>query len=157
MKWLVLLPVLSLFSCNISKHPATLNSKSDLYQLLFQLEYNAIDAEFRLDTASIAAIMDEGFISINEKEVTAKHEELLGMYNNISSRLKDNHLIDSFYLDQFRVDQFGNTAVVTFFIVTKGRIQNVPFENRRTRFYDVWIKRNGKWKIISMQATRVTK
>jgi hypothetical protein len=157
MKYLVLLLVSYLFSCNTSKYPVTPNSKSSLSRLLFGLEYNAIDAEFRLDTASIAAIMDEGFISINEKEVTTKHEELLGMYNTISKRLKDNHVIDSFYLDQFRVDQFGNTAVVTFFIVTKGRIQNVSFENRRTRFYDVWIRRNGKWKIVSMQATRISK
>jgi hypothetical protein len=157
MKYLVLLSALYLFSCNTSKHPATSNPEPGLSQLLFDLEYKAIDAEFRLDTGSIAAIMDEGFISINEKEVTTKHEELLGMYDNISKRLKDNHVIDSFYLDQFRVDQFGNTAVVTFFIVTRGQMQNMPFENRRTRFYDVWIKRNGKWKIVSMQATRITK
>jgi hypothetical protein len=125
--------------------------------LLKKLEYDAIAAELKLDTASIATIMDDRFVSINSRDITNKQQELVGMYNNISQRLKEDHFVDSFYLDDFRVDYFDNTAVVTFYIVTKGRIKGVPFENRRTRFYDVWIKRKGKWKIISMQATPIPK
>ena len=153
MRYLIIFAILFEISCSTSR---LANSRSET-ELLKKLEYDAIAAEFKLDTGSIAAIMDDGFISINANNITNKHQELVGMYNNISQRLKNEHFVDSFYLDEFRVDFFNSTAVVTFYIVTKGRIKGVPFENRRTRFYDVWIKRNGKWKIISMQATPVLK
>jgi hypothetical protein len=126
-------------------------------ETLKKLEYDAIAAELRLDTGSISTIMDDRFISINSKDITTKHEELVSMYNNINHRLKENHFVDSFYLDDFRVDFFENTAVVTFTIVSKGRIKDVPFDNRRTKFYDVWIKRKNQWKIISMQASPIPK
>jgi len=151
MRYLIIFTILFQASCSTSKNAAS-KAESDV---LKKLEYDAIAAEFRLDTASIAPVMHDGFISISSREVTSKQQELTGMYNNIDQRLKNEHFVDSFYLDEFRVDHFDNTAVVTFFIVSKGRIKGVPFENRRTRFYDVWIKRKGKWKIISMQATPV--
>jgi hypothetical protein len=120
------------------------------------LEYYSIAAELKLDTAYIASVMDDRFISINSKNITTKHEELLSMYDNIDRRLKEEHYVDSFYLDEFRVDFFDNTAIVTFYIVSRGRIKGVPFENRRTKFYDVWMKRKKEWKLISLQATPIT-
>jgi len=152
MKYLATFIILFQISCTIHNS----NHAGADTEILKKLEYDAIAAEFRLDTASIATIMDDGFISINSREVTNKQQELAGMYNNINQRLKDDHIVDSFYLDEFRADYFENTAVVTFFIVSKGRIKGVRFENRRTRFYDVWIKRNDQWKMISMQATPVS-
>ena len=119
-----------------------LAAESDLIK---KLEYFAIDAEFKLDTASIAPLMHERFSYIGVHHVTNKQQELTGMYNNISQRLRDGHIVDSFYLDEFRTEFFQNTAIVSFFIVTKGKIKAKPFENRRTRFYDVWVKRNNKW------------
>jgi hypothetical protein len=121
--------------------------------VLKQLEHDAIQAEFKMDTASISKVMDEGFISITAKDVTTKHDELAALYQSMKKRKEANHTIDSFYLDDFKVSFFDNTAIVTFFIVTKGIIDNKPYQDKRTRFYDAWIKKGKNWKLISMQAT----
>jgi len=120
-----------------------------------KLEYDWLIAEFKLDTASISSMMDETFISVGLTSLSNKQQELKSIYDNINERLKNNHIVDSFYLDDMHIQIYENTAVVTFFSVTRGRINNVPFENRRTRFYDVWIKRNGQWKAVSSQGTLI--
>ena len=125
-------------------------------ELLKKMEHDALVAEFKLDTASISPILHERFNYIGVHEVTNKQQELKGIYDNISQRLKEGHTMDSFYIDQFKAEFFDNTAIVSFFTVTKGMNKSMPYENRRTRFYDVWVKEKGKWKLVSMQATPVT-
>ena len=150
----LLIPVfVILVACNSSKQTNNSEDISQVSQVLKKLEYDALQAEFKMDTAAIASIMDNGFISIDGQKVSNKQTELTGIYNNINRRLKEGHTVDSFFLDQFRVDLFDNTAIVTFFTVTKGMIKEKPYENKRTRFYDVWVKRKGEWKLVSMQAT----
>ena len=122
---------------------------------LKKLEYGWLVAEFKRDTASISTMMDDRFMSVGLTGISTKQQELDGIYQNISERLKNGHVVDSLYLDDVRIQIYENTAVVTFFSVTKGRIKEVPFENRRTRMYDVWIKRKGRWKAISSQVTPI--
>lgn len=148
----VLFILTCIVSCSSSKD-VTKNNLTAITDQIRQLEHNALVAEFKMDTAAIAAVMDDGFINIDEKKVQNKQQELTGIYNNIKKRMQEGHTIDSFYLDEFRVDLFDNTAVATFFTVTKGQFKGKPYENRRTRFYDVWVKRKGSWKLVSMQAT----
>jgi ketosteroid isomerase-like protein len=45
---------------------------------------------------------------------------------------------------------YGNTMVVTGWLIMKGRSGGKPFE-RRYRFTDTWLKRNGQWQIIAAQ------
>ncbi len=127
--------------------------KNDKEQLL-ALEYKWLKAEFSLDTAYLSTLMDDSFMSISASGISNKHEELLDYYNTISQRLKDSIFIDSFRLENAIVNLYGNTAVVTFVVHTFRKDKGVPVQ-RKTRFYDVWIKRNGKWKAIASQGTRV--
>ena len=119
------------------------------------MEYDWLLAEFKLDTATISGMMDESFISIGTSSISTKQEELNGIYKNISQRINDKHEVDSLYLDNVDINIYGTAAVVTFISVTKGRINSVPFTNRRTRMYDVWIKRKGQWKAVSSQVTPI--
>ena len=153
MQFFLILTIVILVACDSSKQTNNVEETSQVSQVLKRLEYDALQAEFKMDTATIAAMMDDGFISIDGQKVSNKQSELIGIYNNIDRRLKEGHTVDSFFLDQFRVDLFDNTAIVTFFTVTKGMVQEKPYENKRTRFYDVWVKRKGQWKLVSMQAT----
>jgi len=122
---------------------------------LKKLEYDWLIAEFRMDTATIATMMDEKFMAIGLTSISNKQQELDGMYENISQRLKNGHVVDSLYLDDIHIQVYDKTAIVTYISVTKGRVKEVPFENRRTRMYDVWIKRNGQWKAISSQVSPI--
>ncbi|MGB8192645.1 MAG: hypothetical protein WCF67_12035, partial [Chitinophagaceae bacterium] len=89
-------------------------------QLLRQLEYEWLRAEFRNDTAMIAKMMDETFIAIGAKKVSSKQEELDGIYKNMSQRIKDGHVVDSLYFEDVITRFYGNTAIITFVSVTKG-------------------------------------
>ena len=143
-----------LFSCVSSKNNSMVTAAvSTDVAALQKLEYDWLSAEFKLDTAAIAAMMDDGFISVNTTGIANKQQELDGIYRHISQRSKDGHVVDSLYLDDIRVQVYDNAAVVTFISVTRGRIKDIPFNNRRTRFYDTWIKRNGQWKAVSSQGT----
>ena len=153
MRLVTALLLLFLYGCATPKHINLSVNKNSA--LLYQLEYDAIVAEFAMDTAAISSIMDADFINIRPNKISSKQEELAGMYENFRRRKERGHTIDSFYLDKFRTEFFDHTAIVTFHIVTKGVEDNKPYANKRTAFYDVWVKRNGVWKLVSMQATRV--
>ena len=121
---------------------------------LLALEYNWLKAEFNLDTAYLATLMDDGFIGITATGISNKQEELIDYHRTISQRLKDSVFIDSFRLENTVVNLYGTTAIVTFVAHTFRKDKGIPVE-RRTRFYDVWIKRNGKWKAVASQGTKV--
>lgn len=127
------------------------DSQSEISQLL-SLEHKWLEAEFALDTAYLSSIMDSTFISISEEGIKNKNEDILAMYNSIKQRQQDSIFIDSFKLENPVINIYENTAVVTFIVHTFGKNKNIARE-RKTRFYDVWIKRQGKWKAVSSQGT----
>ena len=45
---------------------------------------------------------------------------------------------------------YGNTMIVTGWLIMRGRSGGKPFE-RRYRFTDTWLKRGGQWQIIAAQ------
>ena len=128
---------------------------NDNKQKLLKLEYDWLKAEFALDTAYLSSIMDPTFIGISADGIHNKKEDLLDMYTTIAQRNKDGVFIDSFKLENTIVNLYGNTAVVTFIVHTYRKNKGMP-EQRRTRFYDVWIRRNNKWKAVSSQGTKVS-
>ncbi|MEO6347997.1 MAG: PIG-L family deacetylase [Aquaticitalea sp.] len=125
----------------------------DVTETLKAMEYRAIMSEFTLDTTTIAAMMDNNFISIYPSKTQNKQQELNGIHSSMTERIKGAHIVDSLYLDDFKVQLFDNTAIATFYTVSKGTKKGVPFENFRMRWYDVWINRDGEWKWISSQGT----
>ena len=123
--------------------------KSDL----LRLETKWLDYEFNLDTASIAKFLDDDFISISATDTSNKQMELDGIYKNISAMRNDSIFIDSFKIEEpFIVKYFDKTAITIFICHTYKKDKGKPVE-KRTKFYDVWINRDGNWKAISSQAT----
>lgn len=76
------------------------------------------------------------------------------MYDNISAMRKDSIFLDSLQLEDAITNVYGNTAVVTFIVHTYKKDKGKPTK-KRTRFYDIWINRNGSWKAVSSQGTSV--
>lgn len=84
MRLATILLILLLYGCAT---PRTINiSEKKDSDLLYQLEYDAIVAEFAMDTAAVGSIMDEDFINISPNEISSKKEELAGMYDNFRRR-----------------------------------------------------------------------
>ena len=148
----------SLFGCRDSASDKTVNkSKTNdkAKEELLLLERKWLEAEFVLDTAYISTLLDSTFIGISANRISGKQEELRGMYDNISAMRKDSVFLDSLKLEDPIVNVFDKAAVVTFIVHTYKMERGNPTE-KRTRFYDVWINRNGEWKAVSSQGTPIT-
>ena len=121
---------------------------------LLELEREAITREFQNDTAFLSSIMDSTFIELSKNGIKNKHEVLKSIYQNNKDNQQNNILLDSFLLDDPVIHLYDNAAVVTFVMHTFRRKVDSLFE-RRTRFYDVWVKRDDKWKAVTWQASPV--
>jgi hypothetical protein len=122
---------------------------------LITLERQWLEKEFVLDTAFISSLLDSTFIDVTETGLKNKNEDLLAMYNNIDRSIKKGIVIDSFKLEDNVVNKYSNSAVVTFIVHTYRHSQDTLFE-RRTRFYDVWVKRGDQWKAVATQGTPIS-
>jgi hypothetical protein len=123
--------------------------------VILSLEKKWLDAEFNLDTATIAGLLHTRFISVNGREISGKQQELTGIYNNISAMRKDGIVLDSLRFEDAQVRLFDSTAIATFIVHSFKKDKGRPVE-KLTRFYDVWIKRMGNWKAVSSQGTVLT-
>jgi hypothetical protein len=136
------------------KNDNSIIAEGDTKEALVSLERTWLEAEFELDTAYVATLLDTGFISIAADHISNKSQELKGMYENISAMRKDSIFLDSLKLEDAVVNLYDNTAIVTFIVHTYKKNRGKPTE-KRTRFYDTWINRNGKWKAVSSEGTAV--
>ena len=130
------------------------NSNEKVKEELLSLERKWLEAEFALDTAYISTIMDTGFIDISADQIHDKQQALKGMYDNISAMRKDSIFLDSLKFEEVIVNLYENTAVIALFTHSYKKDKGRPVE-KRMRFYDVWINRNGEWKAVSSQGTAV--
>ena len=140
-----------LISCDSNKSNASLTT--DKAQLL-SLERKWLTAEFALDTTYLSSIIDSSFIDISENGLHNKSQALVSMYQNITQRIKDSILIDSFLIEDPITNVYENSAVVTFVVHTFRSDKGVK-SGHKTRFYDVWIKQNNIWKAVSSQGTKI--
>jgi ketosteroid isomerase-like protein len=72
----------------------------------------------------------------------------------LSLALDFNQQVDSSKLDEFIVKVFGNTAVVWFTQHLVGPVKGKPVAVDY-RYMDVWVNRDGQWKCVASQSTRV--
>ena len=124
----------------------------DVTQKLLELERQAIEKEFKNDTSFLSSIMDSTFIELSKEGLKNKHEVLKTIFVDNVQNEKNHIERDSFQLNEPVVHNYGNAAVVTFIIKTFNKRNDSSF-TRRTRFYDVWIKRGNEWKAVTWQGS----
>jgi hypothetical protein len=130
------------------------SDRSEVKQHLLNLERAFLEKEFALDTAFLSSLMDSTFIDITDDGIKKKKEDLLDIHDNISQRIKNEIVIDSFRLEDEVVNVYSGSAVVTFIVHTYRHDEDSIIE-RRTRFYDVWTKRGDDWKLVASQGTLI--
>jgi hypothetical protein len=141
----ILFPFLGIFTSCLpaEKSNKAIHLNEETKQELLTLELKWLEAEFKLDTTYISTLIDSTFAGISGSRITNKQQELEGMFHTINAMRKDG-----------RVNLYENVAVVTFIVHTYKKDKGLPIE-KRTRFYDVWVNRNGKWKAVAAQGTVV--
>ncbi|HEY7191223.1 MAG TPA: nuclear transport factor 2 family protein [Vicinamibacterales bacterium] len=107
---------------------------------------------------------DEAFHNHDQKFIdTLLAEEFVVTYGDgsrgdrakeLSLALDDRQQVDSSQLDEFLIKVFGNTAVVLFTQHLVGPVKGKPVAIDY-RYMDVWVNRDGKWKCVASQSTRV--
>lgn len=131
--------------------PETKNLDDDAAALL-DLEKEAIKREFQNDTSFLSLVMDSTFIELSADTIKNKHQVLKTIFRDNLDKLENKVSLDSFRLEQPIVHLYGDASVVTFILHTFRKKEDSAFE-RRTRFYDVWVKRDGHWKAVTWQAS----
>jgi ketosteroid isomerase-like protein len=104
----------------------------------------------RKDRAAIADNMAEDFRSIdggaNVQDKAAFVNELM------DAKLT----IEPYTVEDFEVRIFGDTALLYGRTRMTGKFDGAAFESNY-RYIDIYVKRNGAWKIVSVQITRIPK
>jgi ketosteroid isomerase-like protein len=110
-----------------------------------QLE-NWLDALKRGDMAALNRIIADDFMIIGaEGTVRSKDEDLAPIK---SGALK----FESLTTEGVRVFVYGDTAVVTGIGIYKGNFKGRAV-NIRERFFDVYQRRKGQWKVVASRST----
>ncbi len=93
------------------------------------------------DGALFNRLLAKGFV-YTENDHTMGRDALLRQLTRGSDRVTEAHN------EGMRVHPFGDTAVVTGWLVVRGRGSNGPF-HRRYRFTDTWARPGGDWQIVA--------
>jgi ketosteroid isomerase-like protein len=107
------------------------------------------DVAFRNGNVTfIDSILDKDFIATYDDGTRADRAKELELAKGPSQQIDDSDL------DDFTIRINGNTAVVWFTLHLLGPIQGKPVRIDY-RYMDVWVFRDGQWKCIATQSTRI--
>ena len=117
---------------------------------LLKLEKAFAEAIVRNDLESIGRLVTDDWIIIDPNGEIVDRPRF---FEVIKSGALTHDLMES---EDFRVRVYGNCAVVTGIIRTKGRFMGQEFSTRE-RATDVFVKRDGRWQCVLTHLTRFTK
>ena len=100
------------------------------------------------DAAFIETLLDNEFV------VTYDDGTRGDKAKELSLAAAFNQQIDSSTQDEFIIKVYGNTAVVWFTLHLVGPVNGKPTPISY-RYIDVWVNRDGVWKCVASQSTRV--
>ena len=104
----------------------------------------------RKDAAAIADNMAEDFRQIDGNgDLETKASFVAGL-------LDPGLRIDPYTVEDFEVRLYGDTALLSGTTRMTGQSDGKPFATRY-RYIDVYVRRGGTWKIVSIQITRLPK
>ena len=80
---------------------------------------------------------------------------VIGRVQFIADLLDADTLIDPYRVEDFGVRVYGDTALLTGRIRMTGVEEGKRFESH-FRYIDVYVRRAGRWQVVSIQVTRMT-
>lgn len=108
---------------------------------LVRLENDWARALVRRDAATFRRLLAKGF-------VYTENDRMIGRDAVVREMTAGADSVQSARNKNMRVHSFGTTAVVTGWLVVRGRRAGVPF-NRRYRFTDTWVRGKDGWQIVA--------
>jgi len=100
------------------------------------------------DRAAVAANMADDFRNIDGAGTVA------GKAAFVDGLMDEKLVIDPYTVEDFDVRVLGDTALLCGRTRMTGRYDGKPFTSHY-RYIDIYVRRNGAWKIVSVQITRM--
>ena len=113
---------------------------TDLRALL-GLEDEWAAALVRRDAATFDRLLADGFIYTEDDRTSTRDAVLRDIVAGPDT-------VEAAHNEAMQVHPFGSTAVVTGWLIVRGRGAGGPFD-RRYRFTDTWLRRGGRWQIVA--------
>ena len=142
-----LAPVLACASAGSSSTDRAAASPDDAVEVR-RLHQSYADALIARDSVTLRRILAEDF------RTTVSEGRVLGREEDIAPVLSGRVAFDSARLDSVTVDVFGDAAIVRGIFVYRARVGDNAFAGRE-RFTDVYLKRDGQWRVVSSHNSRV--
>jgi hypothetical protein len=123
------------------KEPPT--AETPIERTLFALEEHWTRALVRRDSATFDRLLAPRFVYTENDQVMTRAELIRAV-------VAGSDTVESAGNEDMRAYVHGNTAIVTGWLITRGRGANGSF-NRRYRYTDTWLYRDGRWRVIAAQ------
>jgi Domain of unknown function (DUF4440) len=107
---------------------------------LVKLEDDWARALVRRDTVVFQRLLAPGFVYSENDQTMSRDDVLRGVVSGPDT-------VEAAANEDMKVHRFGTTALVTGWLVVRGRGPSGAFE-RRYRFTDTWMKRGTRWQIV---------
>lgn len=110
---------------------------------LLQLEDSWATALVKRDAAVFRRLLAPGFVYTEDDKLMSRDDVLREVASGSDT-------VTAAHNEDMVVHEFGTTAVVTGWLIIQGHGSAGAFD-RRYRFTDTWVKRNGSWRIVAAQ------
>jgi uncharacterized protein (TIGR02246 family) len=146
MKSLILTAVLAVLSAAVfAQKPAdAVAVEKEIRQLEEQLRAAAVKA----DTAAFERLLADDYTTTNLKGLTRSKAEVIADAKSGAAKT------ESLTLDSVKVRVYGDAAVLTADRTVKSTLRGQDTSGR-LREIRVFVKRNGRWQAVAMQATPI--
>lgn len=139
---LVALPLLTPGQTTVKKSPGNGKSEREILKLM----EDWVEALKRQDAVALGRMFADDFHIIQSDGRTRDKEQELAPIKAGETRFE--HLS----VEDVKVYVSGDTAIATGISTYRGTYKGQAFEDRE-RFFDVYQKRNGRWKILASRPT----
>jgi ketosteroid isomerase-like protein len=142
---LVLLAVslAGLSSATLAQQPKAAASRTPDERAVLDLEEGWAKAVVKRDATTFKRLLAPGFVYTEDDRVQNGEQLTRDVVSSTDTVTEARN-------EDLKTRTFDNTMIVTGWLIMRGRSGGKPFE-RRYRFTDTWLKRNGQWQIIAAQ------
>ena len=135
--------IIALAASAAAQQPRAAAAPTSDERAVLDLEEAWAKAVVRRDAATFKRLLAPGFVYTEDDRVQNGAELTRDVVSGTDTVTEARN-------EQLVTHPYGNTMVVTGWLIMRGRSGGKPFE-RRYRFTDTWLKRNGNWQIIAAQ------
>lgn len=114
---------------------------AEIERTLFSLEDGWTQALVRRDATAFDRLLAPRFIYTENDQVMTRAQLIDALTRGADT-------VESARNEDMKAYVYGNTAVITGWLIVEGRGPNGAF-NRRYRYTDTWVRRQGSWQVIA--------